>query len=400
METLKQEYNDLAVANLVVFTDLITHASEQNAEETIKEIFVQHGKGDCFLLIENQNITRTFHSVSVYLLGRLLLEKGFFENTKCFKVNDISDFEFSTSFPGSSGASPLNNKDSKKMVADYIWAFTSLYHDVMTYRENSKITKLINTAENPFITPASFLNFMEIFGKNKIRYTIFDDYQEVNEITKNATLFECNNNVTEGVVPSPTYSEEIINSYFRKRLHDGCIDHGIASGFIFYDSLVKNYLEKKSKYSPGKPSVTFEDNELTYRPEHILLFKYIADAIITHNVWRYDEDSKPEYAKYGLLDKRLKSRENRFSISENPLLFFLCLVDTIEPTKFFYQSKNENILEGIEIKINGKEIKLKCNLPVNQQTKNGWFYKLKSMEDWLELKVEQKTDDKIVISIL
>jgi len=207
----------------------------------------------------------------------------------------------------------------------------------------------------------------------------------------------------------PTYCEETINAYFRKRLHDGCIDHGIASGFVFYDSLVKNYLENEKdieKDSEGSFSKELSGDscsiELKYRPEHLLLFRYIADAIIAHNVWRYNVRTQTEYAIYGLIkDDKMKARENKFSIQDNPLVFFLCLVDTIEPTKYFDCIPVGELLAGISLELFENSIRIEVSeelfKKISEMNQNGvssktvgsWFKeKIAYMDEWLEVNVD------------
>ena len=388
-----------------------------SAEEEIKKVFGDHGKMGCFVSLENSGVplTRTFHSLSVYLIGLYLLNKKFgvagnkaentFLNFNVEKLGiDISDFKFES----------LNFSDSVHVPdgINYIWTLTSLYHDVITNREKAELAKLINTADNPFITPVSFFNFVDFF-KDKLRYTIFEDYPEIERI-----LSECKKeNKPSNNVVEPTYSEKTVNAYFRKRLHEGYIDHGIASGFVFYDSLVKNYLDKERKANGKEDDGSFSSEifvdtasgkqpcQLTYRPEHLVFFKYIADAITVHNIWRYDkndEQSKADYARFGLLSDEMKAYTNLLTIEDNPLAFFLCLVDTIEPTKYFDKISVVKLLEGISLNVNNNSIVIEFSEDLRKEidethqkdntsrTLDAWFKdKPDTMTKWMSVTVER-----------
>lgn len=363
--------------------------SDETAEKIIKDIFESHGKGNCFLQLDTSkyNLKRTFHSVSVYLIGLYLLKNTFIGKNP-FRLKNSKDFKFESKL--SIHIAPETN---------YIWLLSSLYHDVVTNRENFKVSCLINSRDNIFITPISFLNYIDFFNQ-KLCYSIFSDSFGITEITKNINAFESATDI------KPTYDEKIVNAYFRKRLGAGYIDHGIASGFVFYDALVKNYLEKLSKKISKdfsmKLNEEFLDENLVYRPEHLLFFKYIANAIIVHNIWRYDENTIVKYAECDLLDEKLMSGKNLFSLENNPLVFLLCLVDTIEPTKFFHERFNieiEDILKDIEIEVkdNSIYIQLSDSLKFPNQAKKDWCGKLKSLEDWLAVKIEIDDSKKIAV---
>lgn len=393
MKTLYEAYLEI-VGDEDILHSLLEFDSDKESGRKIKGIFKNQGKDRCFEHLENSSIelTRSFHSVSLYLLGlHLIGESRFFEQFKNFKHSLSDNYKFTT-FPEVKKYCDDKNINT---VAAYIWALASLYHDVATSREKLKQPLSESVIRNAL--PENYLSSCDVFGKKPINYTIFENYKEIDDILKNCSRNNCN-----GI---PTYSDEIINGYFRKRLKDGCIDHGVASGYLFYDALVKNYIKNKEKVVSVNEQGEFSVNELKFRPVHLQLFKYIADAIIVHNIWRYNDKTKSEYDSYGIAIESLQEEKNLFTVEDNPLPFFLCLVDTIEPTKFFYQLSFESVLKGISIDCFGDRIEIQVNktenFPLSQTIIKEWFSnKLSSMSKWLNVKVheDKSVEYKIVIT--
>ena len=59
---------------------------------------------------------------------------------------------------------------------------------------------------------------------------------------------------------------------------------------------------------------------------------YIADCIAAHNMYKAeDNDCCKEMYKYYSLNCLLPDKFQRISYRDNPLLFILCVADTIEP---------------------------------------------------------------------
>lgn len=382
--SLKDIYSDYCLSD--IFKD---KNYNKNTEDIIKKIFTNHEKESSLVNLENENIKfdRSFHSVSVYLLGRYLLKNKFYSGLDIF--NDFCrDFNFES----------LNNPDNDKQINDginYIWSLTSLYHDVVSSTENSnKVLQYAHYEDNPFITPETFINISKIFGKEKIIYTIFDENPKIDKITKS---------IKNIPFEKELYSQNQIESYFRYRLNDGNADHGIISGYIFYDSLVKNYLEKLKEHLHNNSStkITAEfisDKNLKYRPTHLVLFKIIANAIICHNIWRYEPETRLKYFDFGICDEKFEANKKLLTKEENPLLFFLCLTDTIEPVKFFQQIDAKKVLAGIEINANENKITLTINknFDVNSETVKKWFEKIESMKKWMKIDVKRAKDEKSI----
>lgn len=389
--TLKEVYKEAFPDIDGIFRD--KNSYNKSVEGKIKEIFKTHEKEHCFANLENNDkykFDRSFHSVSVYMLGLYLLETKFYSGLDVFS-DFCKDFQFD----------PFSISKNEQISGgiNYIWTLASLYHDVVTDREDSKeAAQYANHGNNPFITPETFINISGMFGKEKIIYTIFDENSEIDKITKNTgkTNFE-----------KLPYSKNQIEGYFRYRLNDGKADHGIVSGYIFYDALVKNYLKKLEKYL-GKNPLAKEtdefnsDNNRKYRPKHLVLFKIIANAIICHNIWRYEKETKLKYFDFGICSEEFESSKNLLTEKENPLLFFLCLADTLEPTKFFYQFDAQKVLEGIEIEADETKLTLSINddFAANCETIEKWFEKIESMKKWMKINVKRGADGKSIEILL
>lgn len=389
--TLKEVYKEAFPDIDGIFRD--KNSYNKSAEGKIKEIFKTHEKEHCFTNLENNDkykFDRSFHSVSVYMLGLYLLKTKFYSGLDVFS-DFCKDFQFEP-------LSALNNEQISGGI-NYIWTLASLYHDVVTSREDSReAAQYANHGNNPFITPETFINISGMFGKEKVIHTIFNENPEIDKITKNTgkTNFE-----------KLPYSKNQIEGYFRYRLNDGKADHGIVSGYIFYDALVKNYLKKLEKYLRENPNAKETDefdskNNRKYRPKHLVLFKIIANAIICHNIWRYEKETKLKYFDFGICSEEFESSKNLLTEKENPLLFFLCLADTLEPTKFFYQFDAQKVLEGIEIEADETKLTLtiKEDFAANCETIEKWFEKIESMKKWMKIDVERGTAGKSIEILL
>ncbi len=89
---------------------------------------------------------------------------------------------------------------------------------------------------------------------------------------------------------------------------------------------------------------------LHFCSEQLKLFSYIADCIASHNMYKADgnEGCIAKYMDYSL-NCLLPDEFERISYKDNPLLFILCVADTIEPSKKFPDYRNEDVLNLISI---------------------------------------------------
>ncbi len=123
----------------------------------------------------------------------------------------------------------------------------------------------------------------------------------------------------------------------------------------FFSRLVVNYVKEYRVMAVGDffhESIYEFHNQrgLHFCSEQIKLFAYIADCIASHNMYKADgnEICKGIYRDYSL-DCLLPDKFRSIAYKDNPLLFILCVADTIEPSKRFSDYRNEDVLSLISI---------------------------------------------------
>ena len=109
--------------------------------------------------------------------------------------------------------------------------------------------------------------------------------------------------------------------------------------------------EKASEYETKAAGDFFREsiyefhNErgLHFCSEQVKLFSYIADCIASHNMYKADDNERciTKYMDYSL-NCLLPDKFESISYKDNPLLFILCVADTIEPSKRFTNYHNED----------------------------------------------------------
>ncbi len=349
-ENLKEKYKNTtcyyknkAIKELKnIICDNFTQA---NAQQFIEKYFEVSGKGPVINLINiEQEIKyeKSQHTVSLFFLGLSLFDiiTTDIENQIKSFSNNISDIQYDT--------------------FDYIWFLTCLYHDI-----------------------ASGIEDKNVYSKNNLNF-----YLENYNINHN--LF---NHTWEKNHPY-LYSQELITNYFQYVLEDNKIEHGIIAGFLLYDKLIKNYdimyhLSNDNNYDD------FDYENLSFKQHHKNYYAYAAHAIMGHNVW-YSKD-KLLYKKWGL-EALISSPNNKIKIKEHPLLFYLGVLDTIEPIKKLSENNNENeILENIKISYTPKTktITIKYTDKLNKEKKiEEWIKSINSLEDWLDLEVHSLENNK------
>lgn len=173
----------------------------------------------------------------------------------------------------------------------------------------------------------------------------------------------CNIEYNNGtIINKPRYSSKTKNNYFYYRLYEmGVLDHGIVGADEFFSRLVVNYVKEYRIMAAGnffRENIYEFHNErgLHFCSEQLKLFAYIADCIASHNMYMAD-DNEGRIAKYMdySLNCLLPDEFEPISYKDNPLLFILCVADTIEPSKRFTNYHNENVLNLIPIEYSLKD---------------------------------------------
>lgn len=323
----------------------------------IEEYFRLGGKEKAFDLKWFKNLKedgKHIHAISMYFLGCILQDI----------IKNNLDIEMANFIPG--------EKDFNKDFL-YLWFLTCLYHDTAYVIENDKLS--IN-----FANSSDYLKYY--LNDNKIKHDVYS----------RKWLGKSHY----------TYERELIENYFNYRIEKWkCVDHGIIGGFLFYDRLYENYNNAWNKYRKNNEdnNITkdrFEYKGLIWDKQQLDVFAYISNAIIAHNVYYSDNDKL--YNKYGL-KKLIKSNDNKIILKSDPLLYFLSIVDTIEPTKFFDNKTPEDIWKNIDMYF---DYSLNCitikSLSDEFYTKE-WENKIVSLKDWLAIDVTPESNRTIYIKI-
>lgn len=176
-------------------------------------------------------------------------------------------------------------------------------------------------------------------------------YYNRSAMGKLGSAIEYNNGTT---IKTPRYSNETKNNYFYYRLQEmSKLDHGIVGADEFFSRLAANYVKEYRVMAAGdffRESIYEFHNErgLHFCSEQIKLFAYIADCIASHNMYKADDGRIAMYIDYSL-NCLLSDKFEPISYKDNPLLFILCVADTIEPSKKFSDYCNEDVLNLISI---------------------------------------------------
>ena len=130
--------------------------------------------------------------------------------------------------------------------------------------------------------------------------------------------------------------------------------------------------------------------------EQIPVFAHIADCVISHNVWKANDASETEYLECGL-EALVGERFKKIEFQENPLLFILAVVDTIEPYKI-YSSKAADrdavrIWKSIDISFTNNTLTLSSRYKCRPITKI--YERAKGLEAWVDIeRIELSSDRK------
>jgi hypothetical protein len=305
---------------------------KQNHKVFIDNFLKLSEKMDINISFENvlDDFERDIHTNSVFFLGCLFYKKLDFKNKTSFIRDGRDEFHF-------------------------IWFITSLIHDFGYKIENNKekykeITKDID-------------NFKKYFSIN-------------NDLLKQPTN-GYSNNMQELIKDiSPYYSDRYNGKRSDGSLTEGKIDHGIASGLILYNSLVKNRKEMKERYGENDTK-----HNLYWGNGLDKVYEISAYSIAVHNI------------------RRRKDNALIFSIEEDAFLFLFWLTDTIEPTKCFDCCNPQYVLENIIIEFHDNK---KGFTVRNREDSKLDFTKYKkdieNLERFLDIKVNTKETNEIVLS--
>ena len=295
--------------------------------------------------IEIDDLSRPIHTNSVYFLGALFYEKLNLKELEEYERNDLSkQFHF-------------------------IWFLSALVHDFYHDKERK---------QEAFPEINEDINSIKV--ENKLLAYIKENKKILEKNEKNEKFFKT------------------IPNYFKYRLRDGKLDHGITTGIKLFDSLEKNRKVRKEQVENGvENSILYWGDDLTP------LYAQASLSIAMHNIWSSGEkeEIKEKYRNLGL-ESLITGESDIFpiSIKDNPLLFLLGLVDTIEPIKTFNCLEPQYVLENILIDFDKNKITIS-----NKETSILSFERLiknvKGLKDWLDVELPDidNSINKIIIII-
>ena len=166
-------------------------------------------------------------------------------------------------------------------------------------------------------------------------------------------------------------------NYYKYRHMNGAVDHGIYAGLFLYDRLVKNRLSKKER---GEQNLFWGD-QLDAE------YAYAAATIATHNIWLPNKADVGAYNRHGLtqlVDKK------PITFTESPLLYFLGIIDSIEPVKAYSCLNANAVLQKVGLSFpNDQTIVIKPNRDLKLVI---IAKKAKELETWLDLEVNVQND--------
>jgi len=402
-----------------------------NPNGFINETFLFAGKkmlmttDDYTCVSINTTQARAAHSISSFFLGFILAD-GLLDNCDEFAKSD----RFS----------------NKSYPFSYIWYLTCLYHDygynlekdtVMSRKISNKIhsaheQKRVHSAMNKSPYYYGMYDFRKEY---KIRESIWKktrsneyccrlnnyDNRDCNEcrVIKQIEKFYANTNKKihiNGIdLKIPMRTSNDISRYFAYRLllgnHNGCIDHGIAGGVIFFDKIIKNYAKSYLQAKKRDHNICIMeflnpndyDHKLFFSFDQLKIFSYISDCIINHNIWKCSCDKIGIYKEF-CLDNLIGEKFEKINFYKNPLLFILVMSDILEP----YKNLNEINIDGREYnkteiiqtfgKLNINVINKQIVIKIHEDLRQQFLQKLRGMVEWINIEFEE-IDEGFVIGL-
>lgn len=393
-------------------TDFINPlCSLDDAKRFIEEYFVAGSKKhiikDWSNNTENEIMFRNRHSVNVFFIGAML-QRMIDPNIQIIAKKN-GNYPFS-----------------------YFWYLTCLAHDMgYIYEEKSKkeIGGKKLCRDCLLVKNGRRKNIYECFGINQIpcfsldfsagRYCFIRKGFRLAGFSANSVrcnglqhgcLRSCYGSIeytgkTSIRIDAPRYSQAIMEKYFKYRLVEmGVLDHGLVGADVFLAGAIENY-RKQYERNSSKNEIIYDfinREQKHFCCEHFKIFRYIADCIASHNIYMSgtSEESKEKYKSFGL-ECLCPEKFVKIAYEANPLLFVLCVADTLESWKRFGEYDNETILSKLSIHydVNQNRIIVKMEREL-LETEAGRKYRsdVDGLKTWCEIEVEVVPVDSVAIN--
>lgn len=337
---------------------------------------------------------RNIHVIYVFFIGALLQ----------YKMNPYLKIESNTK---------EQDEYDKGYKFSYLWFLTCLAHDLGYRYEYMDITSEMEDVRNIY-------DYRCMGNKDTARQMVYDRF--CLDIHRTSVLIPYNRgicydkerrkqgsgnsnpcgNICKGFlqynngikIKKGWYSSRVKENYFWYRLlARGKLDHGIVGADKFFSDMVQIYYRN---YEEELEEGTFQHFRNTknriFSCEHFKVWAYIADCIAAHNIFKA-ENSDSIRKLYEEFDLRELLPENyvRISYSKNPLLFILCVADTLEPTKRFRNMDACEILENMELSYDTEQnciyLKLSEVLAEAEGYKE-YIRGINELHDWCDVEVD------------
>ncbi len=334
----------------------------------------------------NECKMRNVHTVNVFFIGVIL--QRIIDKNIAIKSSEYSDYPFS-----------------------YIWYLLCLAHD-WGYMYEMRSEEYI-AGKQIKLQPIKF-NHDYITAKRRLcnnqqhswcqRHGV--NVAELHYISRDGSI-QSNKNIGQeddhkiifnngSIVKRSQYSAITKYNYFCYRVKEmNTLDHGIVGADYFYSKMIINYIKeyrKVAKKNNFQESIYdfHNDRYLHFCSEQIKIFAYIADCIASHNIYMAEDKDKEIYRKY-YLNSLLPERFKRISYKDNPLLFILCVADTIEPSKRFQDYSNDEILRLITVEYNLADNELRIGIDeelCNSVAGRKYVSSVESLPEWCDINVK------------
>lgn len=355
-----------------------------NDFDNLDELRLEHSMSLAYLgILINKNLKCCFgnskgKSLDMYIsVNNVHFEFNYVWNIICFYHDIGYNFEKNKNY-----IFKINNKNQKNKVSGYSCN--------KKYAESN--SEICYDAKFSFLYNRYFSNsFHQMFitSKNNTKKNQLspEDYDRINndfdikiEYIKNSGGYE-----KEQTLKNSNFYKSTIEKYYVYRKNEmGVFDHGILGGYMLFDNLVKNYVNKMA----NKPNKTeFIADNMSYLIEQISLFAYMADCIASHNIFFPNQSYEGIYSEYGL--NELIKYHKPVKFDSNPLLFLLYLVDSIDPIKYFEQKtdlKYDEILKSIYIDFpscNTIELLISNLFGIKDEIIEKYIKRIEGLSDWL-----------------
>lgn len=273
------------------------------------------------------------HTVSLYLLGII-----------CAKRIGFNAFDF-----------PKWDNDADRNFLHH-WAAICLFHDIGYFIEEDKTDFPLN------------------------------EYKDLDAICER---FHIDHNLRD------EDESNLINRYYQYRIDKGCIDHGIVAAMLLYDRMMKRN-EKYEEFE--RQGGTINSEKPLYGMENINNIILYSKSIARHNMWyaKPNSDEEKDYEKYELQELMLSlSPTEKISFSNNPAIFLLCLLDTLEPLKKYSGDDTEKVLKNTSFEVQKDDDNI--SVLIIEQEEDKLVKGTGALQDWMDVKVKKDSNNSVRI---